>query len=438
MTQGIWQGFYKLSHSERIARLKAGNILNASQAEDLLNGQSLNLDTANEMIENMIGQYSLPFGLALNHTINEHAYTIPMVVEEPSVIAASSYAGKLISQSGGMHTHVQSRLMTGELAILNVTSPTAAEQLNHWVEKHKKDLLQIANAAHPSIVKRGGGAKEIQTTYYQKNTTTAPFFVIYLSVDTQEAMGANMMNTMLEALKQHLTQAFIAEGWPYEVFMAILSNYTTACLVTATCEIPARILTRDSFSGETVAERIALASQFAQVDPYRASTHNKGIMNGIDAVVIATGNDWRALEAAAHTYASRDGQYRGLATWTYDKTRKVLTGELTLPVPIGTVGGSIGIHPTSQIAHQLLGNPDAQTLMTIIANVGLAQNLAALRALVSEGIQAGHMHLQAKSLAIQVGASPAEASLVAEQLLQAKYLNQATAKALLKKIRQDH
>ena len=434
----IWKQFYKQSLTERLNRLVNGRYLNEKTATWLANNQSLPLEIADHMSENVIGTYGLPFGVALNFMINQKDYLIPMVIEEPSVIAAASYGAKLVRKNGGFTAHVSKRLMTGEIALLNVQTQNEANELTTWINAQKNDLLDVARSAHPSIVKRGGGPIDIRTHYYPQTEQTAAFFVLYLTVDTKEAMGANMMNTMLEAIDHYLNHYFHEHNLPYETLLAILSNYTTDCLVTVSTTISADTLTKQHLSGQWVAKRIALASQFAKTDTYRAATHNKGMMNGIDAIVLATGNDWRAIEASIHAYATKTGQYQGLTTWTYDETNQRLHGELTIPMPIGTVGGSIGIHPSAKLAHQLLGHPDAKTLMTIIASVGLAQNFAALRALVSEGIKTGHMRLQAKSLAIQVGAQSDEVESVTEKLLQQPQLNQETAKQVLLNWRNNH
>lgn len=256
------------------------------------------------------------------------------------------------------------------------------------------------------------------------------FLVVYLHVDTQEAMGANMLNTMLEALKPVLEE--LSQG---QSLMGILSNYATDSLVTANCRIAFRYLSRQKEQGREIAEKIALASQFAQADPYRAATHNKGIFNGIDAVLIATGNDWRAIEAGAHAIASRDGHYQGLSRWTLDLEKEELVGEMTLPMPVATKGGSIGLNPRVALSHELLGNPSAKELAQIIVSIGLAQNFAALKALVSTGIQQGHMKLQAKSLALLAGASEFEVAPLVERLIADKTFNLETAQRYLENLR---
>ncbi|HGI1289656.1 TPA: 3-hydroxy-3-methylglutaryl-CoA reductase, partial [Streptococcus pyogenes] len=291
---------------------------------------------------------------------------------------------------------------------------------------HKtKKLIALANKAYPSIVKRGGGARTIHLE------EKGEFLIFYLTVDTQEAMGANMVNTMMEALVPDLTR--LSKG---HCLMAILSNYATESLVTTSCEIPVRLLDHDKTKSLQLAQKIELASRLAQVDPYRATTHNKGIFNGIDAVVIATGNDWRAIEAGAHAYASRNGSYQGLSQWHFDQDKQVLLGQMTLPMPIASKGGSIGLNPTVSIAHDLLNQPDAKTLAQLIASVGLAQNFAALKALTSSGIQAGHMKLHAKSLALLAGATQDEIAPLVNALLADKPINLEKAHFYLSQLRQ--
>jgi len=435
MSQNQFQAYYKKSRQERIDILVDQEKITGDQGEFLKNGQGLSVEIADNMVENALSTYRLPYGLGLNFLINNREVQIPMVTEEPSVIAAASNGGKMIQQAGGFKTQVNQRLMTGQIAFTGVENDTQALGLENWVNEVADDLLAVANAAYPSIVGRGGGARTIHSHYYPATDSNAPFFVIYLTIDTKEAMGANMMNTMLEALKAYiLHHVDFIPG--LDGLMAILSNYAVEATATATCEIPAHLLDKGEVLGSEVAKKIALASQLAQVDVYRATTHNKGIMNGVDAFVLATGNDWRAVEAGVHAYAARDGQYRGLATWSYDVDREVLTGELTLPLALGAVGGSIGIHPTVQVTKSILGQADAKTLMEIAVSLGLAQNFAAIRALVSEGIQAGHMELQAKSLAIQAGAQDDhEINQLLSALEKADHKNLATAKELLEKLR---
>ena len=415
-------GFSKASPAERIEKLAQAELLSEEGLQTVRDNDTLPLSLANEMVENVLGTLALPFGIAPGFQIDDQEIQVPMVTEEPSVIAAASYAAGLIKRSGGFQTQVHKRQMIGQVALYDVSNKEKASQA---ITEAKEELLQLANQAYPSIVKRGGGARDLWTE------VKGDFLICYLSVDPKEAMGANMLNTMLEALVDPLEELSGGQG-----LMAILSNLATDALVTARCHIDYRFLSRDPKEAAEIAQKIALASQLAAVDPYRAATHNKGIFNGIDAVVLATGNDWRAIEAGGHTYASRSGQALGLSNWMDHPEQQVLEGQLTLPMPIATKGGSIGLNPSVQVAHELLGNPDAQTLARIIVSVGLAQNFAALKALVSTGIQHGHMKLQAKSLALLAGATPSEVAPVVQALLEDKPFNLEKAQAVLEEIRQ--
>lgn len=420
---------YQKKRIERIEALQKGLSLTTDQVKDLVDGLPLEEDTADSMIENQIATYQLPYGVALNFLINEEDYVVPMAIEEPSVIAAASSAAKFFGQHGGFQTAVTERMMIGQAVLTGVPDMEKAIQA---IEKNEEKIVQIADTAHPSIVKRGGGAVSIQIKRINANEEMdyPDFLIVHLYVETLEAMGANIINTMMEAVLPSLEE--YSNG---QALMGILSNYATECLATATCRVPAYALAKDSLSGEEVRDRIILASQLAIADPYRAVTHNKGIMNGIDAVVLASGNDWRAIEAGAHAYASKSGQYRGLSTWKKAENGDLI-GELTLPLPIGTVGGSISFHPGAKMTHQLLGTSDTETLEAIIVSVGLAQNFSAVRALVTEGIQKGHMGLHSRSLAISAGASGDEIEKVASQLKIEKNKNLATAQDILEKIRQ--
>lgn len=417
-------GFSKASPAERIEKLAQAGLLSEEGLQILRDNETLPLSLANEMVENVLSTLALPFGLAPGFQIDGQEVQVPMVTEEPSVIAAASYAAGLIKRSGGFQTQVHKRQMIGQVALYDVSNKEKAIQA---ITGAKEDLLQLANQAYPSIVKRGGGARNLWIE------EKGDFLICYLSVDPKEAMGANMLNTMLEALVDPLEDLSGGQG-----LMAILSNLATDALVTARCKIDYRFLSRDPKEAAEIAQKMALASQLAAVDPYRAATHNKGIFNGIDAVVLATGNDWRAIEAGGHTYASLTGQAQGLSSWIHHPEQQVLEGQLTLPMPIATKGGSIGLNPSVQVAHELLGNPDAQTLARIIVSVGLAQNFAALKALVSTGIQHGHMKLQAKSLALLAGATPSEVAPVVQALLEDRPFNLEKAQAVLEKIRQNN
>lgn len=420
MTKISWTGFSKKSPEERIHYLEEQDFLADSSLEIVTNQDLLSLSLANQMAENVIGRIALPFSLVPDVLVNGKVYQVPYVTEEPSVVAAASFAAKIIKRSGGFLTTVHNRKMIGQVAIYDVQD---SQHTKESILNQKQQLLEIANAAHPSIVKRGGGACDLTIEIKED------FLIVYLMVDTKEAMGANMVNTMMEALSSPLED--ISKG---KSLMSILSNYATESLVTATCRVDLRFLSRQKEEAIKLAQKMTMASQLAQVDPYRASTHNKGIFNGIDAIVLATGNDWRAIEAGAHTYAVKDGQYRGLSRWSYKVDDNCLEGTLTLPMPVATKGGAIGINPSVHLAHDLLGRPNAKELASIILSIGLAQNFAALKALVSTGIQAGHMKLQAKSLALLAGAKEEQISEVVKQLLDSKHMNLETAQKIVNKL----
>ncbi|HGI4397273.1 TPA: hydroxymethylglutaryl-CoA reductase, degradative [Streptococcus agalactiae] len=420
MTKISWTGFSKKSPEERIHYLEEQDFLADSSLEIVTNQDLLSLSLANQMAENVIGRIALPFSLVPDVLVNGKVYQVPYVTEEPSVVAAASFAAKIIKRSGGFLTTVHNRKMIGQVAIYDVQD---SQHTKESILNQKQQLLEIANAAHPSIVKRGGGACDLTIEIKED------FLIVYLMVDTKEAMGANMVNTMMEALSSPLED--ISKG---KSLMSILSNYATESLVTAACRVDLRFLSRQKEEAIKLAQKMTMASQLAQVDPYRASTHNKGIFNGIDAIVLATGNDWRAIEAGAHTYAVKDGQYRGLSKWSYKVDDNFLEGTLTLPMPVATKGGSIGINPSVQLAHDLLGRPNAKELASIVLSIGLAQNFAALKALVSTGIQAGHMKLQAKSLALLAGAKEEQISEVVKQLLDSKHMNLETAQKIVNKL----
>ena len=416
-----WNGFSKKSYHERLELLRAQALLSPEKQTSLEQDEQVSLAVADQLSENVVGTFSLPYSIIPELLVNGQDYTVPYVTEEPSVVAAASYASKIIKRAGGFTAQVHQRQMIGQVALYQVAEP---EQAQAKIASKKAELLELANQAYPSIVKRGGGARDLHVEQIKGETD---FLVVYLHVDTQEAMGANMLNTMLEALKPVLEE--LSQG---QSLMGILSNYATDSLVTASCRIAFRYLSRQKDEAREIAEKMALASQFAQSDPYRAATHNKGIFNGIDAILIATGNDWRAIEAGAHAFASRDGRYQGLSQWKLDMEREELVGEMSLPMPVATKGGSIGLNPRVALSHELLGNPSAKELAQIIVSIGLAQNFAALKALVSTGIQQGHMKLQAKSLALLAGASESEVAPLVERLIVEKTFNLETARQFLK------
>lgn len=416
--------FYTSSPEKRLELVVERSYAQEETVNSLKEG--LSLDLADQMIENAFGIYGLPYGLAFNFFVNKKEYVVPMATEEPSVIAAASGAAKTIKSAGGFKSHIHSRQMIGQVALIDIPHADQAIQI---IENQEDVLIQAAHTSYPSIVKRGGGVRSLSVEYLPATETEQDFLVVYLSVDTQEAMGANILNTMLEGISPLLEE--MTGG---TALMGILSNYATNSLVTTRCSVPFDLLKYKKIEGEELAQKISAASQLAQSDVYRATTHNKGIMNGVDALVLATGNDWRAVEAGMHAYAARDGRYRGLSRWWIEDD--CLVGEMTAPLAIGTVGGSIKLHPYAQASFEILNIESGQAeaaneLAGLIAALGLAQNFAALRALVSEGIQKGHMALQAKSLAISVGAETDEVQAVVRQLKLAKSMNQATAQTIL-------
>lgn len=415
-----FSGFYKKSRQERIDILHHHHSLSEDSLDILYKDENLPEAIAGKMAENHLGTFSLPFSVLPELLVDGQMYSVPMVTEEPSVVAAASFGAKIIARSGGFTTTIHNRIMIGQVALFDVPDHSRAKQA---ILDQKDNILETANQAHPSIVKRGGGARDL--TVESKDE----FLIAYLQVDVQEAMGANILNNMLEAIKDNLE--VLSNG---QALMGILSNYATESLVTAQCRLSISSLATSSAIAQETAQKIALASKLAQVDPYRTATHNKGIFNGVDAVVIATGNDWRAVEAGAHAFASRDGHYKGLSTWSIEGEH--LVGSITLPLPIASVGGSIGLNPKVAVAFDLLNHPKARQLASIIASVGLCQNFAALRALVTSGIQAGHMKLHAKSLALLAGAEEDEVDKLAQLLRQEKHSNLETAQKLLATLRQ--
>ncbi len=425
--KNIWLGFSKKNIIDKIKILYDNKIINNEYKNILENNTTLPLEIAEQMTENTIGTFALPFSIVPNIMVDNINYTVPMVTEEPSVVAACSYAGKLIAKSGGFSTEILDRKMIGEVALFDIDDFEKAEKI---ILKNKEKILQLANNSHPSIVVRGGGAIDITTKIFNEKNNS--FLVVYLIADVKEAMGANILNNMLEGIKPLLEELTNAK-----TLMAILSNYATKSLVKSTCAIDIKYLSNDKKEAFNIAKKIELASEFAKIDIYRATTHNKGIFNGIDAAVIATGNDWRAIEAGGHAFATKNGKYEGLTTWVFDEKNNKIIGELTLPMPIASVGGSIGLNPTVKTSFNILKNPDAKTLASIIVSIGLAQNFAAIKALVSTGIQKGHMKMQARSLALFAGAKDNEIDIVVEKLLTSKFINLDTAKNIILEIRKN-
>ncbi|HAM2132032.1 TPA: hydroxymethylglutaryl-CoA reductase, degradative [Listeria monocytogenes] len=419
--------FYKKTVEERHAILAEYADLNEEEQAFLASTGALSFDKANHMIENTIGIYSLPLGLGMNMLLNDKRYVVPMAMEEPSVVAAQSAGAKLIAQNGGITGSATKRKMIGQIELISVSDIQAAKEN---IIANEEQLIAIANQAHPSLQKRGGGAVEIQVRTAQ-TANDETLLIVHLLVDTQEAMGANMVNTMVETLAPELEM--LTNG---TANMRILSNLVDEATATAVCRINPESLATKTQSGEWVRDRIIAAYEFADADIYRAATHNKGIMNGIDAVIMAFGNDWRAVEAASHAYATRTGSYKPMSKWSKD-AEGYLVGELTLPMPVAFVGGSIAIHPIASLSKKIARVESAKELAMLVCAVGLTQNLAALKALVTEGIQRGHMSLQAKSLAMTAGAEADEIEIVATFLQESKQLNVVAAKEFIAKLRSE-
>lgn len=390
------EGFYKLTPGQRIQWLAEITGLAPSQVDDLLEG-GLTLEQADALSENVVGLYSLPFGIAANFTINERDYLVPMVIEEPSVIAACSNAAKIARASGGFRARADDPILVGQIQVIfepDYDPSREATKLSETIENlrtsHQKimsardELIQLANAAHVKLVKRGGGARDVSVREFF-DTRSGPMLVVYLAFDTRDAMGANMVNTACETIAPR-----IAELTGGRVNLRILTNLSDQRIARASCRV-----TADALGGEDVAKYIVEAQALAEVDRYRAATHNKGIMNGIDALALATGNDFRAIEAGAHAYAARDGGYRPLTHWEQANNGDLI-GSIEVPLAVGIVGGLTKTHRVAQIALQILGVKSGPELAAVMASVGLAQNLAALRALATDGIQKGHMKLHAR------------------------------------------
>ncbi|PGH60932.1 hydroxymethylglutaryl-CoA reductase, degradative [Staphylococcus aureus] len=422
--QSLDKNFRHLPRQQKLQQLVDKQWLSEEQFNILLNHPLIDEEVANSLIENVIAQGALPVGLLPNIIVDDKAYVIPMMVEEPSVVAAASYGAKLVNQTGGFKTVSSERIMIGQIVFDGVDD---TEKLSADIKALEKQIHKIADEAYPSIKARGGGYQCIAIdTFPEQQLLSLKVFV-----DTKDAMGANMLNTILEAIT-----AFLKNEFPQsDILMSILSNHATASVVKVQGEIDVKDLARGERTGEEVAKRMERASVLAQVDIHRAATHNKGVMNGIHAVVLATGNDTRGAEASAHAYASRDGQYRGIATWRYDQERQRLIGTIEVPMTLAIVGGGTKVLPIAKASLELLNVDSAQELGHVVAAVGLAQNFAACRALVSEGIQQGHMSLQYKSLAIVVGAKGDEIAQVAEALKQEPRANTQVAERILQDLR---
>jgi hydroxymethylglutaryl-CoA reductase len=430
MTTSRIPGFYNMTLEERRSKLADA----AGQTPENLSAWTsggLSAEAADHMIENVIGTHSLPLGIALNFQVNGKDVLVPMTLEEPSVVAGASFMAKLARAGGGFKATTTEPHMIGQMQVLDLPNVHLA-QLS--LLEHKEELLAEADSVDPVLKKFGGGARNLEARVIN-DSPIGPFLVIHLIYDVRDAMGANAVNTACERLAPHIEA--ITGG---RVHLRILSNLADHRLARARCTIPVSELAFESvgrdnisttYSGEKVRDGIIEAWAFAASDPYRAATHNKGIMNGVDAVVIATGNDWRAIEAGAHAYAARSGKYTSLSTWGRDKDGN-LVGTLEMPMAVGIVGGATKVHPAAQAAVKLMGVKTASELAEIIVSVGLAQNMAALRALATEGIQRGHMSLHARQVAIAAGASGDLIEKVASQMVAEKVVRIDRAEEILK------
>ncbi len=421
--------FYRKSITERLDLLEHKAVITARHADMLrVGGQVLAPRNADRMVENAIGVFGLPLGLGLNFRINGLERIVPMVVEEPSIIAAVSAAAKIAKINGGFKTESEEPVAIGQIVIQHLNDPEAAQR---DVMAAKAEIARLANSLHTRLVARGGGAKDIETTIPSGEDAPDDTLLVQLLVDTRDAMGANLVNSMCEAVAAKLET--ITGG---RVLLRIVSNLADRALARAQTTIDVEALARNGFSGEEVRDRIVAADRFAAINPHRAATHNKGILNGIDAVAIATGNDWRAIEAAAHAHAARDGRYRALTRWEVNSAGQ-LVGNIELPLNVGIVGGSLESNPAVKLALEILQIDSSRELAEIMAAVGLAQNLAALRALVTEGIQKGHMRLHARSVAQAAGAGPGMADAVVDRLVASDTIKIWKAREIMAEIKAD-
>lgn len=417
------EGLRNLDPAQRLDRVaEAAGLDDAAKAA--LAGQALPMGTANGMIENVIGTFELPLAVATNFTVNGRDVLVPMAVEEPSVVAAASYMARIVRDHGGFRAQAQRPVMRAQIQVLGLTAPHAAEMRLRAAED---ELIALANARDAVLVSLGGGCIGIEVMHFP-DTRVGPMLVLHILVDVRDAMGANAVNTMAEAIAPR-----VAELTGGRTRLRILSNLADRRLVRAACTIPSDAFSSEGVAGAEVVQGIVEAAVLAEVDPYRAATHNKGIMNGIDPVVVATGNDWRAIEAGAHAYAARSGRYTALTTWEINADG-ALEGVIEMPMAVGLVGGATRSHPAARAALQVMKPETAGELAEVIAAVGLAQNLGALRALATEGIQKGHMALHARNIAILAGAEGAQIAEVAQALVSGGDITVAAAKSVLDRL----
>lgn len=408
--------FFEKSQKERLDILKNFSNLSDEEINILENSGGITFDNADKMVENAIGTFSLPLGIATNFKINDKDYLVPMVIEEPSVIAAASKAAKIARIKGGFKVDADESYSIGQIQVLNANTSAIPE-----IEKSSKEILEIANSKSNTLSKIGKGAKEVSCREIQ--TDSGKMLIVELLIDVGDAMGANVTNSMCEAVAPLIEK--LSGG---KTLLRILSNYSTKRMVKATA-----VFEKEGVGGEEVVDNIILANQFAANDVYRAVTHNKGVMNGTISVANATGQDSRAIEAAANAYAARSGKYRSLTEWSKDSEGN-LVGKLELPLSVGIVGGIINVHPTAKICTKILGISSAKELACIIAATGLAQNFSALRALATEGIQKGHMKLHARNLASAAGAKSEQIDEIVKKMVQENNISLNRAKELLDQI----
>lgn len=412
-------GFYKMSIDERLKIVKEFAELSDDDVGLLKKTGRLTLDIADKMIENVVGSFELPYAVAVNFLINGRDYMVPMVIEEPSVVAGASNAAKWCREGGGLISIASEQIMISQIQVVKVPSPHAAVMR---ILERKKEILDLANSTNDILVKLGGGAKDLEVRVI--DSPVGKMVIVHLLVDVRDAMGANIVNTMAEAVAP-----IVEEASGGKVLLRIVSNLADRRIVRSWVRIP-----KDVIGGEDVVEGIVYAWAFAAADPYRAATHNKGIMNGVIAVALATGQDTRALEAGAHAYAARRGRYESLSTWEKDNNGDLI-GYLEIPIAVGTIGGSIRSNPMARLSLKILRVKTAKELAEVMGAVGLAQNLAALRALVTEGIQRGHMKLHARQLALAAGATPEEVDRVVEELVKSGRITLEKAQEILESIR---
>jgi hydroxymethylglutaryl-CoA reductase len=414
-------GFYYLTLTERLSELAERGELSPDDIAAISGQAGLSGEQADHMIENVVGIHALPLGIALNFIVNRREILIPMVIEEPSVVAGASFMAKLARDGGGFTAHADPPEMIGQIQLLCISDLPAARQA---ILEQKEQLLAEISGLDPVLQRLGAGPRDLEVRLIEESPIGA-FLVVHLIYDVRDAMGANAVNTAVERLAPQLEN--LTGG---KAHLRILSNLADHRLARAQCTIPLSELAFEVYSAEDVRDGIISAWAFAAADPYRAATHNKGIMNGVDPVVIATGNDWRAIEAGAHAYAARSGRYTSLSTWGQDAHGN-LVGSLEMPMAVGIVGGATQVHPVARASLKLMGVTTAGELAEIIASVGLAQNLAALRALATEGIQRGHMGLHARQVAVAAGASGEMIEQLASQMVAEKTVRIDRAKEIL-------